>query len=157
MKNEKLLYQIRSLEKQIGRLFFCQDLERHENLPTPTQMQIIEYILKHPNENIYQRDLENILNLRRATVCGVLQTMEKNHYIERMTDTKDSRIKKIILNERAKDIFYAHEEKMLEIENIIKKDLTEEEIRTFLSVIKKMQNNLQIVTKKGGNKNVKIN
>ncbi len=157
MENEKLLYQIRSLEKQIGRLFFCQDLERHENLPTPTQMQIIEYILLHPNENIYQRDLENILNLRRATVCGVLQTMEKNHFIERMVDTNDSRIKKITLNERAKDIFYKHEQKMLEIEEIIKKNLSDEEIKMFLEAIQKMQNNLKLVTKEGGNKNVKIN
>ncbi len=151
----RLLYQIRSLEKLIGRIFFCQELNKNEILPTPTQMQIIEYILKHPNENIYQRDLENILNLRRATVCGVLQTMEKNHFIERIIDTKDSRVKKIILNERAIHIFYAHEKKMLEIEEIIKKDLSDHEIEMFLEIIQKMQKNLQLVTKEGGNGNVK--
>ena len=155
-ENERLLYQIRALEKMIGRLFFCQELENHKNLPTPTQMQIIEYILKHPNENIYQRDLENILSLRRATVCGVLQTMEKNQFILRTIDTNDSRIKKIILNDSAKDIYLTYEKKILEIEEILKHNLTDEEINIFLDIMKKMQNNLYLITKKESKYHVKI-
>ena len=67
-------------------------------LPTPTQMQIIEYILNHTSEDIYQRDLEDILNLRRATVSGVLHTMEKNNLIRRVTDNEDTRSKKILVS-----------------------------------------------------------
>ena len=95
MKEKNLLYQIRTLEKLVFREFICSE---NANFPilTPTQMQIVEYMLKHNEENVYQKDLETILNLRRATVSGVLQTMEKNGYIERVVDTEDSRIKKIL-------------------------------------------------------------
>ena len=38
---------------------------------------IIEYILDTDNKEVNQNELENVLKLRRATVSGVLQTMEK--------------------------------------------------------------------------------
>ena len=40
-------------------------------------MRIIAYIF-NKNGSIYQRDLERDLNLRRATLSGILNTMEKN-------------------------------------------------------------------------------
>lgn len=147
----KLLYEIKKLEKQIARVFLCD--ENHcflrENIPlTPTQMQIIDYILSHPSKDIYQKDLEAVLNLRRATVSGVLQTMEKNHLIERIVDSNDSRVKKIILNPNAMHLFDKHLQKMQEIENIVIKDLSHEEITAFLNVLQKMQTNLQFITNK---------
>lgn len=151
MKEYKLLYQIKTLEKLIGRMFICCD--RFEKIipPTPTQMQILEYILEHPKENIYQKDLEDILNLRRATVSGVLQTMEKNNLIERIIDSEDSRVKRIILNPEAKKIFKAHEKILREIEKNIIKGIPEEELLQFLKVIHKMQNNLKLVAEKERN------
>lgn len=147
----KLLYEIKKLEKQIARVFLC-DEDHHflcENIPlTPTQMQIIDYILSHPALDIYQKDLEAVLNLRRATVSGVLQTMEKNHLIERIVDANDSRVKKIILNPNALQLFDKHLQKIKEIENMVIKDLSHEEITAFLNVLKKMQTNLQFITNK---------
>lgn len=111
MSDNKILYQIKTLEKMILRTFWNdKELEdeiliKKEFKPTPTQMQIIEYILEHINEVVYQKDLEEVLNLRRATVSGVLQTMEKNELIERTTNTEDTRVKKIILHEKAKEYF----------------------------------------------------
>ncbi len=82
MKEYKLLYQIKALEQLVARLFIYSDMSDSLFHITPTQMQIIKYILKHPKENTHQKDLENILSLRRTTVSGVLKTMEKNNLIE---------------------------------------------------------------------------
>ncbi len=153
--SEKLLYQIKTLEKIIGRLFLNPDLGVSEVLLTPTQIQIIEYMINH--ENVYQRDLETILNLRRATVCGVLQTMEKNHFIKRVIDSKDLRVKKIILTNQAKEIYTSLEQKIANIEAIIKKDLTAEEINEFIGIIHKIQHNIQLVTGKEELKNDQVN
>ena len=82
--NNKVLYQLKSLEKIIIRNLLKDEEDHVLNCNndlaslTPTQMQIVEYILNHNNEEIYQKDLENVLNLRRATVSGVLKTMKKN-------------------------------------------------------------------------------
>ena len=94
MEEYKVLFQIKSLQKIIFKKFLCNNNKYNVNkefLPTPTQMQIIAYIMAHENEEIYQKDLENVLKLTRATVSGVLQTMEKNSLIERVVDSNDTR------------------------------------------------------------------
>lgn len=150
MKKNNLLYQIKSLEKMIVRnLLGDNEIEKREEqanvmqLPTPTQMQIIEYILNHTSEDIYQRDLEDILNLRRATVSGVLHTMEKNNLIRRVTDNEDTRSKKILLNNKAKEIFLQNQKKMDKTEQTITQNIQKEDLEVFSRVIQMMKNNMK--------------
>lgn len=150
MKKNNLLYQIKSLEKMIVRnLLGDNEIEKREEqanvmqLPTPTQMQIIEYILNHTSEDIYQRDLEDILNLRRATVSGVLHTMEKNNLIRRVTDNEDTRSKKILLNNKAKEIFLQNQKKMDKTEQTITHNIPKEDLEVFSRVIQMMKNNMK--------------
>lgn len=150
MKQSKVLYQIKTLEKMIARVFLKNQMiptkvviKDISKTTTPTQMQIIGYILDHIDEDIYQKDLENVLNLRRATVSGVLQTMEKNKLIERITYSEDSRKKKIILNEEAKKIFLENQKIMNKMEKIITQDISKEELDIFSNVIEKMKKNIE--------------
>ena len=149
MKQNSVLFQIKSIDKMICRnLIKDEDMEefksRRDNLhPTPTQMQIVEYILKHLDEEIYQKDLEDILNLRRATVSGVLQTMEKNNLISRVVDLKDTRTKKIILNEKAKKVFLEHKKRFKEIEKVVLSGISDEDLTTFCRVLNAMKDNLE--------------
>ncbi len=144
MKEDNVLYQIRTLENIIIRNFVCDSDIEFKKLPklTQTQMQIMSYILDH-NEEIYQRDLEKVLNLRRATVSGVLQTMEKNGLIVRVINEMDARSKKIILSEDAKKLFSLKKKKFYEIERKITNNISKEELNNFLIIIKKMKNNLK--------------
>ena len=146
MKEERMLYQIKSLEKMIFRAL-VQDKDCVEeitcNHPTPTQMQIMEYILEHKEIEIFQKDLEEVLNLRRATVSGVLQTMEKNGLIERVSCLNDARIKRIILNSKAEDMFREKKRKMQEFEHIVIKGIDKDELEVFSNVLKKMKENIK--------------
>lgn len=147
MQNNSILYQIKTLEKLIFRSLINDNNITIKDIPkltppTPTQMQIIEYIIKHSDTDIYQKDLEEVLNLRRATVSGVLQTMEKNNLIERIIDTKDTRTKKIILNQEAKILFEKHKKQLENLEIKIIKDISKEELEIFSKVILKMKNNI---------------
>lgn len=144
MKEDRLLFQIKTLEKMIFRTFIEKDEDfDRKKVPTSTQMQIMEHILLHKDEEIYQKDLEKILNLRRATVSGVLQTMEKNGLIERVSDNDDARTKKIILNPKAKELFIEKEKQIDKIENIIIKDISEDELKVFQMVLEKMKSNIK--------------
>lgn len=151
MKEERFLYQLKTLEKLIIRNLILEDEIHHFQTLTPTQVQIMEYILEHPNEEVYQKDLEKILNLRRATVSGVLQTMEKNGLLEREKIEEDARIKKVILNKKAKELL---KEKQKQIETLEKKliqNIGASELSTFSSVLNTMITNIQnIVYEKKG-------
>lgn len=139
---DKLLYNLHLLNKLIAREFICNNKDLFCGDPSATQMIIMNYILNHQNEDIYQKDLEEVLHLRRATVSGVLQTMEKHELVERVLCDNDVRCKKIILKEKAKKMFDMKRMEFYKMEEVIKKGLSEEEIEIFCHIIESMQNNI---------------
>ena len=95
--NKNILYQIKTLEKLVIRSLL-EEKEIH-CLPTPTQIQIIEYI-QNQKEDVYQKDLEKNLNLRRATVSGVLKTMEKKGWVARNRSKEDERVLNVTITKQ---------------------------------------------------------
>ena len=145
---DKLLYNLHLLNKLIAREFICNNKDLFNGEPSATQMIIMNYILNHQNEDIYQKDLEEALHLRRATVSGVLQTMEKHELIERVLCDNDVRCKKIILKEKAKKMFDVKKMEFFKLEEVIKKGLSDEEIEIFCHIIESMQNNINEYAKR---------
>lgn len=142
MKSHRVLYEIKTLEKLVFRSL-TNDYKKELNCTiTPTQIEIIKYIIENSSKDIYQKDLEKLLNLRRATVSGVLHTMEKNNLIERVTWKSDARIKKIILKDNAIKLYKQKEEKLEELESVIVKNITEEELEQFSNIINRMKENI---------------
>ena len=144
MKKYQVLYDIKSLETLIVRTFVNDMMVKNEKLKnflTPTQVHIIEYIVD-TKDDVYQKDLENVLNLRRATVSGVLQTMEKNQLIKRVPSNSDARVKKVILNPKTKELFLKHKHKMDETEKVVTKNIPESDLETFSHVLDMMKHNI---------------
>ena len=143
MEEKNVFYSIKELEKSIVRKIMSDDTGSElYNKPSIAQMQIIKYVLKHDNETIYQRDLEEVFNLRRATISGVLKTMEKNGIIIRVCDPEDARGKIVILSDNAKNFFRNKEMYFKELERVLKKDISKEELDVFYNVILKMRDNI---------------
>ena len=147
MNRNKVLFEIKSLEKILVRYMF-NDFNIN-SIPSPTQMQIMNYMFENNLDYVYQKDLENVLNLRRATVSGVLQTMEKNGLLKRVIDSDDTRVKKVILNPETKKKFTQRKEKLLILENLITKNISDSELETFYIVIDKMKNNIKEYNNEG--------
>ena len=55
----------------------------HSNVANPTQVKIFSYLIENKDRDVFQRDLEEVLNLRRATISNILKKMEANEYIVR--------------------------------------------------------------------------
>lgn len=143
MEDKNIFNSIKELEKGIVRKIMSET--SHDEMyskPSIAQMQIIKYILKHDGKTIYQRDLEEVFNLRRATISGILKTMEKNNVIIRVCDPNDARGKIVILSDDAKKFFKEKETLFKKIETILKKDISKEELETFYKVILKMRDNI---------------
>lgn len=141
----KILFKLKDLDKMIVRSLL--DQEKLELLPSPTQMQIVEYII-NSGEEVLQCDLEKAIKLRRATISGVLKTMEKKNIITRVISSKDARVKKIILSDKTKKMYFESKAKLEALEELITSNISDNEINIFLEVINKMQENLM---KKGNN------
>lgn len=146
MENNNILFKIKDLEKTILRKMIL-DADRQcipddKKIPTPTQMQIIGYILDNIDKDVYQKDLETKLNLKRATISDVLLRMEKKGLIKRETDLIDTRAKKILLTNNSKELFEANKIRMKELERKATKDINAYELQIFSNVINKMIENI---------------
>lgn len=143
MEDKNIFNSIKELEKGIVRKIMNET--SHDEMyskPSIAQMQIIKYILKHDGKTIYQRDLEEVFNLRRATISGILKTMEKNNVIIRVCDPNDARGKIVILSDDAKKFFKEKETLFKKLETDLKKDISKEELEIFYKVILKMRDNI---------------
>ena len=143
--------QIKDLEILIVRMLFNTVKIDKFRPPTITQARIMDYILEH-EEDVYQKDLEKALNLRRATVSEVLRTMEKKGLIKREKNKMDARSKKIILLKNSKNCHSKITNNIIQLEEVLTQNITQEELEIFTTVLKKMQDNIKDKYNKQGGK-----
>ncbi|MBQ8905766.1 MAG: MarR family transcriptional regulator [Ruminococcus sp.] len=104
---------------------------------------IIGYLSEHQGEEIYQKDIEARFSMRRSTVSGVLQLMEKNGLLVRESVEGDRRLKRLTLTQKAIDL---HQQVLAEIdqtEQLLRQDIPDEEITAFLKTLNKIRSNLE--------------
>lgn len=136
-----ILFEIKRIEHlAMQNLMKGKDLGKH---PSPTQMRIIQYIIEHKNEDIFQKDLENYLNMSRSTISNVLDTMEKKDIIERISDEVDTRTKKIKMTKKIFDLFDETKKEIKTIENKMINNISNKDMETFKKVLNKMEDNLK--------------
>ncbi|MDD6404134.1 MAG: MarR family transcriptional regulator [Mollicutes bacterium] len=149
MEEYSVFYKIKELEKILLKNLAKPIEDKKKNSkqihrPTPTQMRIVDYLLNYiDKEYIYQKDIEEALNLSKATVSDVLNRMEKNGLIERNTNPNDTRSKMIVLSKDTKELFENNKKRLQELEKKAKKDITQEELEIFSNILNKMIKNFE--------------
>ena len=93
-------------------------------------------------KDVYAKDIEDAFDMRRATVTGILQLMEKNGIIVREENNIDGRIKSIRLTQKAINLRLKMKKNIQKVESNLLSDLSKEEIETFLKIMEKMSHNL---------------
>lgn len=104
---------------------------------------LIHYLYDHRGEDVCQRDIERVFHIRRSSVTGMLQNMEKDGLITREAVAGDARLKCIRLTDRA---IRQHEIIIRVIEqneHDLTAGFTPEELATLHSLLDRMRQNLQ--------------
>ena len=107
------------------------------------QIWVIDYLIKHQDEDIFQRDLEKEFVMRRSTATNFVKKMEQAGLIRRESVVYDARLKKIILTDKAFELQAGMMAKKKEFETLLRGDLSEAEIKQFIATIQKIKHNLQ--------------
>ena len=139
---DDVLFNIKELHHLIGKIMFSDTVIMTKYKPSGTQVRFIDYLCNHQDKEVTGHDLEKFFKLSKATVSDVLNTMEKHKIITRVVNDTDTRSKVIILNDEYKKI---HKEINKEIENInkvITRDISNDDIKVFNTVLNKMKENL---------------
>lgn len=106
---------------------------------TGVQGRILGFIYcKSNKKDIFQKDIEEELNIRRSSVTSVLQLMEKNGYIKRIRVSEDGRLKKIILTEKGLEIQRGVYACIINVEKSLRNELSDDEFHMLVALINRL-------------------
>lgn len=141
MKERKILFEIKMLDNMIDRKI-CGSVEKN-NL-THTQARVLKFLYDNQDRKVYQTTLEKEVDVRRSTISGVLDTMEKNNLIIRKNSSDDARKKEIALTLVSLNKHKEIAQKIANFERDLLRGITKEEVDTFIEVIDKLKGNLKL-------------
>lgn len=103
---------------------------------------ILFYLDKNKNKVITQKNIETAFGITRSTVSTVLSLMEKKDLIRRTKKNDDSRVKIVEITDKGNDILSQIRNEIKDFEKNIIKNISKEELDSFMKCIKKMKENI---------------
>lgn len=108
-----------------------------------TRVQWIALYYLGLEECINQKELAEKMQIKESTVARLVDRMERENLVERQRNENDRRVFNLVLTEkglRYRETLLPEGEKF---NDIVSKDITEDEMETFMSVLKKMVSNVK--------------
>lgn len=103
---------------------------------------ILSYLIKHKEENVYQRDIEKKFSITRSAVTAIVKNMEKFGYIKRVEVEHDARLKKIVITPVGEEMHKKMIENFAEMDKKMVENISEDDYETFMRVCTQIKNNL---------------
>ena len=144
----KLGFEIGRTSRLIKRVLDNNSQKEYIDKVTGTHGFALGFLHRNKDRDIFQKDFEKEFDIRRSTASHILSLMEENGMITRESVSYDARLKKIVLTEKALNI---QTEVMCFFDNLEKefeKDISEEELQIFYSVLDKINSNIERIDTK---------
>ncbi|MBQ8489015.1 MAG: winged helix-turn-helix transcriptional regulator [Pseudobutyrivibrio sp.] len=103
---------------------------------------LLAYFVRQ-TEPIFQRDLEQIFHLPKSTLADIIQIFEKEDLIEKVPVDGDGRKKQIVVTTKGRELNLITEAMIMEVEDFMMEDISEEEKEVVAKVLNKMQQNVR--------------
>lgn len=125
------------LKRRIDRLADSYDL-------TTVQFIVMEWIyLLSKKQDVFQKDLEAVLDVRRSTISNVLGILEQKGYILRESFPTDARVKKLRLTEAGEVIYLEFEAYLLQKEAEDFQIFSPKEMKILVSLLERLDSSLK--------------
>lgn len=138
--------------QQIGKLIHTVDIKlkrRIDNLAaefdlTAVQFFVMERIyLASARGDVFQRDLETALDVRRSTISNVLGLLEKKGYVQRESVSQDARLKKLTLTPPGKRAYEDFKSHLSKLEAQALSSLSPDEINMLAALLKRLETSIK--------------
>ena len=142
MSTDHIGFQIRTLSNLISRKIKQVVSEEEENL-TANQSWVLDYLTLHQEQDIMQRDIEKKFSIRRSTASHMLQLMEKNGYIRRISVPDDARMKKLIITEKGIEAQKRMKDRLCRFEELFQSNITSENLQHLRKLLRQLEENIR--------------
>ncbi len=120
-----------------------------------SQHRILMY-LSHHGPAVSQKDMADEFEISPAAVAVTLKKLEEEGYIEKTVHENDNRYNYVNITEKGRSVVDMTHERFFEVDMLMFKDLTESELETLGTCLKKMHGSLKHIYDGAGRKDDKI-
>jgi DNA-binding MarR family transcriptional regulator len=123
-------------------MYICTVFQKN-NIQVTKEQWIVLKILHEDNDGVFQNELAFITSRNKASLTRLINVMEKNNLVARISSKEDSRKNLIYITKNGKKLFLKMKPIMLKSIKIAQEGITEEEMKVFFKIMTKIQNNLK--------------
>ena len=134
-------HKLRMVHNSIDKFFDRRGTEETKKIPRG-QVMIIHYLMDHPDEAVYQKDIERFFSISGATATNMIKGLEKAGLVERIANEHDARLKRLVLTEKAIVREQRIRKIVMELEEGMVNGFTENEISTYCKLTDRILQNL---------------
>ncbi|WP_438762523.1 MarR family winged helix-turn-helix transcriptional regulator [Enterococcus sp. AZ135] len=138
---ETIGFEVRELSLMIARQIEKASNDGHIRGP---QGFALGFLVHNRDKEIYQKDLEERLSIRKPTASKLVDRMIKNGFLTTAPSQKDKRLKQLIVTEKAIQTTIEVEKQIDNVEKVLKQGISEEELTQFFATMKKFKQNIQL-------------
>ncbi len=137
----KVGYELREVQQLLHRK---KEMHRsqHQTDLTHLQVRVLLHVYKSKVQ-VFQKDIESYLKIRRSTATEMLKILERDGYIERIRLEADARMKVIHITDKTRFLIDKMDQHLQEIETTLIQKIPEQDLKTFFSVIDQIKDNLK--------------
>ena len=110
---------------------------------TSAQGLLLDYLFHNQSRDVFQKDLEEYLEIKSSSVTSILDNLEKNGYVRRESVEYDGRLKKISMTDKAREIEKDIARRVSEYMHSLFRDIPERDREGFYFVMCRMIENAQ--------------
>ncbi len=139
------------LINEISKLFYDRMRTQSEDLGFKTgYRQILRFLSKE--DGVTQIEIARDAHFKASTVSVTLKKMEDEGLIRRENDKNDQRQTRVYITEKGRELDRKLFAKVMECEDILAQNITEEETRILCEILTKMRSNLLETAERGTDK-----
>ena len=116
--------------------------ELNQNI-TMMQMGIMGHLLKHQNTPVFQKDIEEHIEIGKSTLSEVINVMEKNGLLKRVPSKSDGRYRELVLTEQGREIGRLFAGGVMRFNEQLCEGISDEELKICLDILERMTENVK--------------
>lgn len=134
--------ELRILSRNINNYFINYGNRKKIDKITGSGGWIIAYISENWDRDVFQRDLEKEFDITRSTASKNVDLLVGNGFIERQSVDYDARLKRLVLTDKAKEVFKLMRNDRAELEGLMLSGFSEDEVKQLRSFLKRLSANI---------------
>lgn len=136
--------ELRILSRNINNYFLNSGNRKKIDKMTGSGSWIISYIAENFDRDVFQRDLEREFDITRSTASKNVDLLVENGFIERVPVDYDARLKKLVLTDKAKEVFKIMRNDRASLEEQMLAGFSDEEKLQLRAFLKRLASNIEV-------------